>query len=606
MIASNLRRAFRFFRPDKFRIGVVVGLVLVTLAFNVLKPWPLAIIVDSVLGDKPLPHLVAPYLSNLEKSAQLALLIMAMLLLYLGHALCSSSQNILTIDISLRGLTRVRNEVFGWLQRLSLRFHHSNKAGDLIYRAAWDTYAFQTLFQQGFVIFLSSCLTLLLILIVMWQVNRPLTFLALAIVPLLVLTIRFFGSQMRRRGMRAQKAESTVTSLIQQGIMALPLTQSYTREAYEENRFGTETDRARQYKLSQHAWEILYGLMISMGLALGTAGIAWLGARQVLAGELTLGGLLVFLAYLTQMFEPLSQLTHVGSVVASANASVERVFEILDTPGEVTDRPGARPLVRALSPAVDALSHGGPVVVRGEIAMQNVSFGYEPGEEVLHQLDFKIHAGETVAIIGPSGAGKTTLLNLLPRFFDPTTGSIVLDGVDLRDLRVRDLRAQVALLLQQPITLPASVAENIAYGKPGATAAEIRRAAEAAQADGFIQKLPRQYDTIIGDGGAGLSVGEKQRINLARAFLKDAPILLLDEPTSALDAESEEMIVGTLAQLMKSRTTIMVAHRLTTIRNADKILVLEDGRVTEFGSPDELASREGYYARVLRGQAELG
>ena len=332
--------------------------------------------------------------------------------------------------------------------------------------------------------------------------------------------------------------------------------------------------------------------------------------------------LLVFLAYVAQLFEPLHQLSQVGATLSSASASTRRVFEILDTPEEVKDRPEARQVCQGRdlegsaglpTSADDMFAAGGapagspgpPLPVYGNVTYDDVSFGYESARPVLRQISFKLLAGTSAAIIGPSGAGKTTLLNLLPRFFDPAAGAVLLEGVDLRDLRLEDLRAQIALVLQEPIILPTTVAENISYGKPHATMEEIEAAAHAARADELIEKLPQHYRTVIGDGGARLSVGEKQRINLARAFLKDAPILLMDEPTSALDVESEAQVVASLFALMRGRTTLMVAHRLSTIRRVDKILVVDHGRLTEMGAPEDLLAEQGYYARVVGGQLAL-
>jgi ATP-binding cassette subfamily B protein/subfamily B ATP-binding cassette protein MsbA len=334
------------------------------------------------------------------------------------------------------------------------------------------------------------------------------------------------------------------------------------------------------------------------------------------------GELLVFLAYVAQLFDPLHQLSQVGATLSSASASTRRVFEILDTPEEVKDRPEARQVCQGRdlegsaglpTSADDMFAAGGapagppcpPLPVYGNVTYDDVSFGYESSRPVLRQMSFKLLAGTSTAIIGPSGAGKTTLLNLLPRFFDPVSGAVLLEGVDLRDLRLEDLRAQIALVLQEPIILPTTVAENISYGKPQATMEEIEAAAHAARADELIEKLPQNYRTVIGDGGARLSVGEKQRINLARAFLKDAPILLMDEPTSALDVESEAQVVASLFALMQGRTTLMVAHRLTTIRRVDKILVVDNGRLTEVGAPEDLLAAQGYYARVVGGQLAL-
>ena len=601
---KTLLRALQFFRPDAPRLAAVFGLMLASAAAGLLKPWPLAWIVDCVLGGKPWPPWLAQLgLAGADKSSSLVALGGAVVALHFGQAAIASAYTYLSIKIGLRGLTRVRNEVFGWLLRLSLRFHQGAQAGDVIQRAAWDTYSFQTLFQQGLIAFTGATISLLLMVGVMWRLNVPLTLVALGTVPLLLATMRFFSRRMSERSQAAQQADSRVTSLVQQGIAALPLTQSYTREAHEAGRFHAQTVVAREQRLAQHGWEVWYLLAIAAVFGLGTAGISWLGAHEVLAGRLSVGELLIFLAYLSQLYDPLNQLSHVGSTITGAGASARRVFEILDTPEEVKDAPNARPVERPTSkiqsPTTLEIT---PLVIRGEITFDNVTFSYQKEREILHGVSFRLAAGESAALIGPSGVGKTTLLHLLPRFFDPAGGAVRLDGVDLRELRLHDLRAQISVVLQEPILLPATILENIAYGRPDATRAEIEAAARAANADGFIRQLPRQYDTVVGDGAARLSVGEKQRLNLARAFLKDAPILLLDEPTSALDAESEALVAASLRDLMRGRTTLMVAHRLATLRQVDKIIVLEEGRLTESGSPTELRQRGGYYARIAGGQ----
>ena len=313
--------------------------------------------------------------------------------------------------------------------------------------------------------------------------------------------------------------------------------------------------------------------------------MVWLGTRRVQSGQLSVGGLLIFLAYLAQLYEPLNQLSHVGATVANAGAGAQRVFELLDQPDDIVERPRARAVVRDPRPNPEQGVAADVLVARGSLNFDRVSFGYQPGRLVLRDISLSIAAGECIAIIGPSGAGKSTLLHLLSRFYDPTEGVVRLDGCDLRDLRLRDLRAQVAVVPQEPVLLAATVAENIAFGKSAATMAEIEGAAIAAQAHDFIMKLPQGYQTVVGEGAARVSVGEKQRLTLARALLKDAPILLLDEPTSALDNESEALVVAGLERLMAGRTTITVAHRLSTIRRATKVLVLEAGRVVRFGSP---------------------
>ena len=599
---KQLLRALKFFRPDALRVLAVLALMVTSIGLNVLKPWPTALIVDCLLGNRPMPAWARDWFGDWLPAAQLAGLIGVLLAVHLCHAMVSAAQNYMAIGVGLRGLQRVRNEVFGWLQRLSLRFHHGTEAGDVIFRAGTDTCAFPTLLQQGLLIVISAAFTLLCMTLVMLRLNWQLTLLALAVVPLLVTAMKMFGREMRARGLMAQRAESKVYTLIHQGITALPLTQSYTREWHEQQRFAQETHRAQRRKMSQHGLEVLYWFAISVLLILNTALVTWFGARQVLESHLSLGELLVFLAYLGQMFDPLNQLSMVGATISSAGASVRRVFELLDAPNEVKEHPTARPVCRANS------SNGsGPrsLHVEGNITYEEVSFRYDNSRLALRNVSFELQAGRSVAVIGPSGAGKTTLLNLLPRFFEPSGGAVLLEGVDLRELRVRDLRGQISLVLQEPIILPTTVAENISYGKGGATTGEIEAAARSANAHEFINRLPLRYQTMVGEGGTRLSVGERQRINLARAFLKDAPILVMDEPTSALDVESEAQVVESLTALMRGRTTLMVAHRLTTIQKVSKILVLESGQLTEFGSPSELLARPSYYARVVNGQVAL-
>ena len=603
-------------------MAVSLGLLLLSIGINLLKPWPLALLVDSVLGSKPYPTWLPTEVRAWAQPGQITAIIAVSLAIYMTHSAVCAAHVYLSIGIGLRGLRRVRDDVFSWLQRLSLRYHHGTVAGDIIFRAGTDTTAFQVLFQDGLLIVVNATGTLLFMTYLMGRLNVYLTAVALVAVPVLLISIKIFGGAMRSRGMAAQQAESKVYSLIHQGITALPLIQSHVRELHEQQRFTAQTEAARQRKMAQQGLEVFYWGSISVILGACTLGVTWVGAHEVLAANLTLGELLVFLAYVAQLFEPLHQLSKVGATLSSASASTRRVFEILDTPEDVKNRPEARPAVRGVvvdgqgglptsaddmfaAAGAQAAPPGRPLQVYGNVTYDDVSFAYVSSRPILHHVSFKLLGGTSAAIIGPSGAGKTTLLNLLPRFFDPVSGAVLLEGMDIRELRLEDLRAQIGLVLQQPIILPATIAENIAYGKPDASMEEIEAAALAANASAFIERLPEHYQTVVGDGGAHLSVGEKQRINLARAFLKNAPILLMDEPTSALDVESEAQVVASLFALMKGRTTLMVAHRLTTIRRVDKILVVENGRLTEMGQPDDLLAEQGYYARVVSGQLAL-
>lgn len=603
---KNLLRVGRVFQEDLVQIVFAILLLLAAVLANLFKPWPLSLIVDSVISGKPLPGWLPTWFHHLDQPILLAFLTAAILFLYILHGALTARQTFLLIQIGLRGLERVRNELFHCLQQLSLRFYQRRTLGDLIYRASWDTYAFQTLFHQGLFNFLTASLSLFVMIIIMWHLSVQLCLVALASIPLLFAVMLLFGREMNRRSQAARQTDSQVTALYQQTMVAMPLIQSYSREEEETARFTAHTRQARQIRQNQHASEVLYLALIAFIFGLAAAAIILLGTEKVIAQQLTIGQLLIFVAYLGQFYEPLSQLSAVGVVWSDSSAGIKRVLEILDSHEEIVDAPDAKSLTQKPSTGTTEVSLGltpSPEVEAGHsvgnIQFDHVWFSYDPETVVLRDVSFTVRAGDSVAIVGQSGTGKSTLLNLLPRLYDPTAGSVWLDGIELRHIKLKELRAQISLVLQEAILLPATVSENIGYGKPGAHHLEIELAARAAGAHDFIEKLPQGYRTVIGEGATRLSVGEKQRINLARAFLKNAPILVLDEPTSALDPESEALVLASLNILMQGRTTFIVAHGLPLIRQAKKILVLEGERLTEMGTHDELIALNGYYAKAV-------
>lgn len=579
----TLLPAFRFFWPDWPRIVVGLTGLLVVVAAGILKPWPLALLVDCVLGPRPWPTWLGSGFGS-APATRITVLCVWLVALHLGHAALQAGLNFLLIDTGLRGLARVRRAVFAWLLDLSPKRLQARPAGDVIYRATWDTYAFQTLFQQGLFTTLSAVASVGLMVGVMSRLNLRLTLAAIAVVPPLLLFMQFFGRRMAKRASAAQAAEARLATLVQQGLNLLPLIQSDTQEPRTARQFGDAAESALFFRRQQHGTEVFYLALVAGLFGAGSGLLVWLGAQEVQMGRLSIGALWVFLAYLAQLYEPLNQLGHLGGTVSQARAGVGRVLELLTE----------------VEPAVPGTRLVTPDDAHGDLEFVAVRFSYQTQQPVLRQLSLRIPAGATLALVGPSGAGKSTLLQMVPRFLEPDTdgGAVRLGGVDLRKFDRRSLREQVAFVWQEPLLLPTTIAENIAFGQPGATPSQIESAARAANAHDFILRQPRGYDSLVGEGSVRLSVGEKQRLNLARAFLKNAPILLLDEPTSALDGVSEAAVLAGLQLLRRGRTTLMVTHRLETIREVDLVAVLADGQVVEFGSPAELRLAGGYWANL--------
>ncbi len=582
---ANLLRLFRYMRPQWRASSGILAAMLLTIGMDVLRPWPMKLLVDQVLGHQPLP----PGLSRIRTFLPLAQgadglllwVVLSTLLIYAGGGLASMVETMAAVKLGQRMVYELGADLFLHVQRLSLRFHSRHPVGDTIARVTVDPYCMQDLMNNALHPLLRSAGTLAAMFVVMWRVDPKLTALSVLVTPLLALTIRVSGDAMRVRHRESRDLEGRMMSVVEQALSAIPAVQAFMREELEQARFRAYAKDTASAHLRATQADTRFSLFVGLVTAAGTAAIMWVGARDVLSGRLTVGAILVFLYYLGALYQPLSESTNTVSTVQSAAASAERVMEILDTAPDVQEGPE---------------TWGGSV--RGHVRYENVTFGYETNRPVVKGISFDAQPGETVAIVGPSGAGKTTLVSLLVRFFDPWSGGIVVDGRDIRRLRVRALREQVAVVLQEPFVLPMTVAENIAYGRPSATRREIVAAAAAANADGFIRRLPGGYDAVVGEKGATLSGGEKQRISVARAFLKNAPILVLDEPTSAMDLLTEARLLEALERLMKGRTTLIVAHRLSTIRRADRILVIDHGALVEHGRHADLMASGGLYAQL--------
>ena len=571
-----------YLRPYRWRFAWALLQVFLIAGFDLLKPWPLQLVIDHVLGGRPVD---VPWLDALSKGALLTVACIGLVVVTLGSGLMALWHNYTTIGVGQHMVNDLRGALYSHLQRLSLAFHSRQKVGDLMYRITADSFAVQTMIMNGLLPILSALVLLAGMLAVLLPMDAQLTALSLTIVPALFVIIALFNRRITAIAGEVRERESTVYTLVQWAMSSIKVVQAFTKEEEEYGRFIGASRASLKATLRLYSWQTLYSAAVNTLIALGTALVVYAGARAVLGGHLSLGQLVVFIAYLAQLYLPVNQITQSWGLIAGARIGAARCFEILDTEADLRD--GTRDFP--------------PDGARGAVQWRKVSFRYRPEMPVLREIDLAIAPGMKVALVGATGAGKSTLLGLLPRFFDPTGGSVHIDGVDLREYRLKSLRRQIAMVLQPPLVFPISVRDNIAYGRPEASDAEIEQAARLARIHDLIVSLPQGYATVLGDT-ASLSEGEKQRLTIARAILRDAPILVLDEPTSALDVETEALVMEGIARLTQGRTTFIIAHRLSTVRNADLILVLRDGTIAEQGGFAELLRRGGVFADLYNTQ----
>jgi ATP-binding cassette subfamily B protein len=577
-----------FIRPYRGRVVLALLASVGSVGADLLRPWPLKIIVDNVFpatGHRPrqLIDALAVAVAGHGRTRVLVVAVAALVLVAALNSLCDFAQVFWMSDAGQRIVFTLRRALYGHIQRLSLGFHDAQRTGDLLARVTGDIQALQALVTTGLPTLVTNGLTLAGMAAIMALLDARFAALALGVAPVLALVVVAYTRRIKRASRRARHAEGAVTSVAQETFAAVRLVQAFAREDHEDARFGQQNDESLAAGLTATTLQAQFTPLVDLLAALGTALVLGVGALQVMQGRLSVGGLLVFLSYLGLMYKPIRQLTKLSAVVSRATASAERIAEILRVAPDVAER----------SDAMDAGR------VRGHVAFEGVHFAYSDATPVLRGIDLVVAPGQTVALVGPTGAGKSTVVSLLLRFYDPTQGRILLDGVDLRRLTLAALRGAIAIVPQESVLFQTTIRANIAYGRPDARTEEIVAAATAANAHEFIVRQPQGYETVIGERGETLSGGQRQRVAIARAMLRDAPILILDEPTSSLDAAAEALTLEALERLRQERTTFIIAHRLATVRAADTIVVLEGGRIVEQGAHDVLVARGGYYRRLL-------
>ena len=576
-------------KPHATALAIGLLAVMGEGAAELLQPWPLKIVFDNVLKSRPPPgrgwlsHLILLRVGA-DPLTVLRFAAIAALVIAVAGAACSYTEKYLTNSIGQWVMHDLRRTLYFHVQRLPLSYHDHKQTGDLLSRVTSDIDAIQSFIASGLLGALVNTLTLLGMVGVMFYINWRFTLIALSVSPVLFAVVFTYTRRIKKASREVRKKEGEMVSVIQEVLTSIRVVKAFAREDYEQRRLEAGSLESVEIALRARSLKAKLSPLVEIIVAIGTSMVLWFGAHMVLERRLSAGSLIVFIFYLGKMYKPMQDLSKMTDAYSKASVGYERIREVLETTRDVTDLAGAR---RAPP-------------FKGRIEFEEVSFHYEPGISVLRDMSFRIEPGQLVALVGPTGAGKTTIISLIPRFYDPVSGVVRIDGQDVRRFTQKSLRQQISFVLQETLLFHGPIWHNIAYGKPGASRSEILRAAEIANAHEFVEKMPEGYNTIVGERGVTLSGGQRQRIAIARAVIRNSPILILDEPGTGLDAGSEKLVLEALDRLMQGRTSIVIAHRLSTIRRADTILVIKQGAIIERGRHEELLKLDGLYAELCR------
>jgi ABC-type multidrug transport system fused ATPase/permease subunit len=586
---DKMRLVRALLRPYGGWLLIILGAMVVQTAMSLAAPWPLKVILDHVVGAHKAPE----WLDSLrflplggDKMELAAVAGVAVLVIAAVSAVASYIENYYTESVSQWVAHDLRMRTYDHLQRLSLGYYDTHQTGAIVSTITSDVKTIQGFASSGTLGILVDLLTIVGMVGVMFWLEWDFALVAVAVTPFLLLFVARLNRAIKRATHEVRRQQSNIVAVVEQGLESVRVVKAFGRQDREEERLGEASRATVDAALAARRVKSLLSPAVAIVVAACTGYVLWRGTEVVLAGAMTIGALTVFLSYLSKFFKPVQDLAKMSSTIAQTAVAIERIQAILDTDDILPERPDARD----------------PGKVRGEIVFEHGAFAYDPKAPVLRDVNVAIAPGQFVGVVGPTGGGKSTVVSMIPRFYDAASGSVRIDGADVRDLKLQGLRAQIGFVLQDTVLFHGTVRENIAYGRPAATEAEIAAAAKLANADEFIAKMPDGYDTMVGERGLTLSGGQRQRIGIARALIRNAPILILDEPTAALDTESERLVMEALQRLMKGRTVITIAHRLSTIRDAHKIIVLKDGVVAEQGTHDELVAKNGIYADLHRAQ----